>query len=73
MQQIANALQVPPAFFFEELPDPLNLRGHAPMPDYVSEMLSAKDGAALVKAFMQIESVKLKRAIVHLVEEIRMR
>ena len=40
------------------------------MPDYVSEMLTSRDGVALVKAFMQIRGGKLKRAIVHLVREL---
>ena len=70
MQQIANALQVAPAFFFEGLPDQSQPRGQAPMPDYVSEMLATKDGVALVKAFTQIKNATLKRAIVHLVEEL---
>ena len=68
MQQIANVLQVTPAFFFEGLPG-YRSRGDA-IPDYVSEMLATKDGVALVRAFTQLKSMKLKRAIVHLVEEI---
>ena len=40
------------------------------MPDY-SEMFATKDGVALVKAFTQIKGAKLKRAIVHLVEDLR--
>ena len=74
MQQIANALQVTPAFFFDggasnsapaaDMPD------YVGMPDYVTEMLSSRDGIGLVKAFTQIRNGKLKRAIVHLVEEL---
>jgi hypothetical protein len=70
MQQIANALQVPPTFFFDGLPGPSPAKGHSPMPEYISEMLATQDGAALVKAFMQIKSVTLMRSIVHLVEEL---
>jgi hypothetical protein len=36
----------------------------------VSEFLATADGLALTKAFMRIEDVKLRRRIVHLVEEI---
>jgi hypothetical protein len=36
----------------------------------VTEFLSTTDGVALVKAFMHIRSAKLRRAIVHLVEDI---
>ena len=45
------------------------MKSHTPPPEYISEMLATKDGVALVKAFMQIKSPKLKRSIVHLVEE----
>jgi hypothetical protein len=71
MQQIANALQVEPAFFFDGAASPASTRATAAaMPDYVSEMLTSRDGITLVKAFTQIRSGKLKRAIVHLVEEL---
>jgi len=36
----------------------------------VSDFLATSDGLALVKAFMCIEDAKLRRSIVHLVEEI---
>jgi transcriptional regulator with XRE-family HTH domain len=68
MQQIANALQVEPAFFFDGAAS--NPVPAANMPDYVSEMLTSRDGVGLVKAFMQIRDEKLKRAIVHLVQEL---
>jgi transcriptional regulator with XRE-family HTH domain len=70
MQQLANVLQATPSFFFEGLPDHSKAAGHMPMPDYASEMLATKDGVGLVKAFTQIRSATLKRAIIHLVEEL---
>lgn len=70
MQQIAIALQVTPPFFFEGGPDQSKTVSHAPMPDYVSEMLATKDGLGLVRAFTRIRSATLRRAIVHLVEEL---
>ena len=48
IQQIANALQVEPAFFFDGASNPAPAGG---MPDYVSEMLTSRDGFALIKAF----------------------
>jgi hypothetical protein len=40
MQQLANVLQVVPAFFFEGMPDQSKAARHTPMPDYASEMLA---------------------------------
>ena len=68
VQQIANALQVTPPFFFDGLSG-YQSRGEA-MADYVSEMLATKGGVALVKAFTRIMGTTLKRSIVHLVEEL---
>jgi hypothetical protein len=70
MQQIANVLQVAPPFFFEGGPDQPLTVNHAPMPDYASEMLATKDGLGLVRAFLKIKSANLRRAIVHLVEDL---
>jgi hypothetical protein len=38
--------------------------------DFITEMLATKDGMALVKAFSRIENQRLKRTIVHLVEDL---
>jgi transcriptional regulator with XRE-family HTH domain len=71
LQQIASVLQVAPTFFFEGGPTSQSKTvSHAPMPDYASEMLATKDGLGLVRAFTQIRSATLRRAIVHLVEEL---
>ena len=70
LQHIANILQVPVAFFFEDAPGQQKVDGKAPSPSYVSEFLSTTDGLALTKAFMQIKNAKLRRSIVNLVEEI---
>lgn len=70
LQQIANVLQVPVTFFFEGAPGQPKLDGKAPSPAYVNEFLSASDGLALTKAFMQIKDPKLRRSIVNVVEEI---
>ena len=75
LQQIAQILQVPVAFFFEgapelsptPVPDGMN---EAPSPTYVSDFLATSDGLALTKAFMRIPDAKLRRRIVDLVEHI---
>jgi transcriptional regulator with XRE-family HTH domain len=72
-QHISHILQVPVSFFFEGAPTlagaPLGT-GAAPSPSYVSDFLATSDGLALTKAFMRIKEPKLRRHIVHLVQEI---
>ncbi len=70
LQQIANVLQVPVRYFFEGSPGQSNPDGKSLSPAYVSDFLATSDGLALIKAFMQIKAVKLRRNIVKLVEEI---
>jgi transcriptional regulator with XRE-family HTH domain len=73
LQSIASILQAPVAFFFEGAPN--GPRGQtsqsgAPSPPFITEFLATRDGLALVRAFTQIKSPKLRRRIVDLVEEI---
>lgn len=70
LQQIANTLQVPVTFFFENVPGQPRLDGKAPFPAYVTDFFATSDGLALTKAFMQIKDAKLRRSIVDVVEEI---
>src|SRR3989337_2334647 len=73
LQQIAIALGVPVAFFFEGAPVPSGSSGsfaESPSPAYVSDFLATSDGLSLTKAFMRIQNNKLKRRIVDLVEQI---
>jgi transcriptional regulator with XRE-family HTH domain len=71
LQQIANILQVPVAFFFQGLPEyPAVGLVEALSPTYVSDFLATTDGLALAKAFLQIKDAKMRRCIVSLVEEI---
>jgi transcriptional regulator with XRE-family HTH domain len=73
LQQIANILQVPVAFFFEGAPSPeahpTDGIGELLSPNYVSDFLATSDGLALTKSFMQIKNPKLRRRIVDLVEQ----
>jgi transcriptional regulator with XRE-family HTH domain len=76
LQQIANILQVPVAFFFEGAPEiagagrPAGGAKDAPSPSYIADFLASSDGLALTKAFMRIPDAKLRRRIVDLVEQI---
>jgi transcriptional regulator with XRE-family HTH domain len=73
LQHISQILQVPPAFFFEGAPQ---VYGHhhaeiaGPSSQFVSDYLATPDGLDLAKAFMQIPHLKLRRAIVNLVEQL---
>ena len=68
--QIANVLRVPVTFFFEGAPAQPRISRTAPSPNFVSEFLSMEDGQALTRAFTRLQNVKIKRSIVHLVENI---
>jgi transcriptional regulator with XRE-family HTH domain len=72
LQHISRILQVPIHFFFEGLPTVTKgskKPSDAPFPTYISLFLSTSDGLSLTKAFMRIKEKALRRAIVHLVEE----
>jgi transcriptional regulator with XRE-family HTH domain len=74
LQAISGILQVPVAFFFEGAPRMAGEGGKsftgAPSPAFVSEFLATSEGLALMKAFSDLRSAKLRRSIVHLVEQI---
>jgi len=70
LQQACHTLQVPIAFFFEGAPAGDALPGRLPSPDPLTDLMATRDGLALVKAFMRISNVQLRRRIVSLVEEI---
>lgn len=73
LQQIAEILQVPVAFFFDGAPGQHAREagfGEAAAPSYVSDFLATSDGLALSRAFVQIKNSKLRRRIVDLVESI---
>jgi transcriptional regulator with XRE-family HTH domain len=66
LHRIADVLQTPVGFFFEDLEAPGSTR--APAPSYVSDFLASSEGLALTKAFMTIRDNKVRRCIVDLVE-----
>src|SRR6202165_5721873 len=66
LQHIASILQVPIPFFFEGAPAfPGRSCGldEAPSPAYVSDFLATSAGLALTKAFVRIQTAKLRRRI----------
>ena len=71
IQQIADILQVPVSFLFEGAPAVALIAegfGIAPSPSYVADFLATSEGLALVRAFSRIPDIKLRRAIVEMVE-----
>jgi transcriptional regulator with XRE-family HTH domain len=74
LQQSANILQVPVAFFFEDAPNVPGavpqVTGKPPSPAYVTDFLTTSDGIRLAKAIMRIENAGLRRRIVSLVQEV---
>ena len=70
LMQIANVLEVPVTYFFEGAPGEPKISRTAPSPDFVTQFLSREEGLALTRAFMRLRDAKIKRSIVHLVENI---
>ena len=70
IHQISEILQVPVSFLFEGSPGTSSARsfGDAPSPTYVADFLATSEGLALIRAFTRISHVKLRRAIVDMVE-----
>ncbi len=76
IQQISEILQVPVSFLFEGSPGSsaaADRFGGAPSPAYVADFLATADGLALIRAFTRVPDIKLRRAIVDMVELIGIR
>jgi transcriptional regulator with XRE-family HTH domain len=66
LQQIAEILQVPITFFYEDLP---TLRRSKPaLPSYISDFLGSGDGLALAQAFISVRDARQRRCLVILAE-----
>lgn len=70
LQQIAEILQVPPSFFFEELPQPDGGGASTAREWPLMEFLTTSEGLSLAKAFGRIGKPAIKRAIITLLEQI---
>jgi transcriptional regulator with XRE-family HTH domain len=72
LQHISHILEVPAPWFFEEAPS----RGRAPKvqnatsADVLIDFLATIEGLKLSKAFSKIKRPKVRRRVIHLVEEI---
>jgi transcriptional regulator with XRE-family HTH domain len=66
LQQLAEILQVPVGFFFDDIPKPGTKQ--AQLPSYVFDFLATADGLALSRAFMGIREARERRCIVILAE-----
>ena len=68
--QIANALSVPPTYFFEGAPTAVRISAKQQNSmDYVAAFISSKDGGELMKAFVKLPK-DVQRSIVNLVDKI---
>jgi transcriptional regulator with XRE-family HTH domain len=65
LQQLAEILQVPVSFFFEDFP---MLGRKKALPSYISDFLTNADGLALSRAFMSIGDARQRRCLVILAE-----
>lgn len=72
LQHISQILQVPVSFFFEGAPSQPGRFASpdaASSPAYVADFLATSDGLSLTKNFPKINSQKLRRRVVELVEQ----
>src|SRR5215813_13415788 len=73
LQQICQILQMPVSFFFGGAPNasaPHGSNGSALSMAQIDDFVSDLDGLRLIRAFMRIDNVALRRRIVMLVQEI---
>jgi transcriptional regulator with XRE-family HTH domain len=71
LQQICDILRIPVSFLFEGVPGgTINADGtfEPASPAYVADFLATAEGLALIRAFTEISNIKLRRAIVDMVE-----
>jgi transcriptional regulator with XRE-family HTH domain len=74
LQQSSDILRVPVGFFFEGVPKvpgaAADVPGKVSSLTDLTDFLASSDGLRLAKAFMRIESNRLRRSIIGLVQEI---
>lgn len=68
LQQIGDALKVPPAFFFDGKTTAFNPLRHPE--DQILEFFSTLEGEALIRSFKRIKSQGIRRDIVRLVQKL---
>ncbi|WP_026304181.1 helix-turn-helix domain-containing protein [Kaistia granuli] len=72
LQHIAQVLEVPVSFFFEDAPGSSNDSGFAESRPaaFVTDFLTSTEGLQLNKAFIRIKDPKVRRRIVELVRAV---
>ena len=70
LQQIADALDVSPSYFFAGLPEHQPLDAHAQSTAVIKNFVTSTDGTALIAAFCKISRSDIRRHIVRLVESL---
>jgi transcriptional regulator with XRE-family HTH domain len=66
LQQLAEILQVPITFFYEDFP--ARRRSKSALPPSISDFLGSGDGLALAEAFVSIRDARQRRCLVILAE-----
>jgi len=72
LQHLAQILEVPISFFYDELPGakPADGFAEARPPDYVVDFMSNAESLKLMRAFTRIEDARLRRKLVELARAI---
>lgn len=69
LQQIADALEVPASYFFEDMPGERKVSGAKPnLHPEVMEFVSSDTGIALIRAFTRIRDEKVRTRMISLVK-----
>jgi transcriptional regulator with XRE-family HTH domain len=66
LQRLAEILEVPIGFFFEDFPTAG--RKQVDLPSYIADFLMTDDGMALTKAFMSLRDARQRRCLLILAE-----
>ena len=67
LYQLSQVLDVPPGFFFEDLPGAKGRGGNA-MPDYLVDVMSTALGQRIVKALSRVQDPKMRANFGRLIE-----
>jgi len=70
LQAIADALKVPPAFFFEELPSPGAAAGETAEVSDIQQFLASGEGVQLVRSFSAIKDAGTRQKFLDLIKAV---
>jgi transcriptional regulator with XRE-family HTH domain len=69
LYQLSQVLDVPPGFFFEDLPGAKG-RGGNSMPEYLVEVMSTALGQRIVRAVSRVQDTKMRSNFAQLIESV---